>query len=75
MILENVCIKYQLMEDSSEFVGLINKILVNRLPQYLRNEFSLVSRISINERSFNTILVDLEELVVALLRTELVLLL
>jgi hypothetical protein len=63
MILENVCIKYQLMKDSSEFVGLINKILVNRLPQYLRNEFSLVSRISINERSFGTILVDLEELI------------
>jgi hypothetical protein len=63
MILENVCIKYQLMEDSSEFVNLINKILVNRLPQYLRNEFSLISRISINERSFNTILVDLEELI------------
>ncbi|MHA2120978.1 MAG: hypothetical protein ACW990_07205, partial [Promethearchaeota archaeon] len=63
MILENVCIKYHLMEDSSEFVGFINKILINRLPQYLRNEFSLLGRISINERSFNTILVDLEELI------------
>ena len=63
MILEDVCIKYNLMEDSSEFVRIINKILINRLPQYLKNEFSSISRISINERSFNTILMDLEELI------------
>ncbi len=61
--LENICLKYQLMEDSAEFVKIINKILVNRLPGYLKNEFSNISRISINERSFNTILVDLEELI------------
>ncbi|MFX1417564.1 MAG: hypothetical protein ACFE9N_01455 [Promethearchaeota archaeon] len=63
MILENVCLKYKLMEDSVEFVRMINKILINRLPSYLKNEFSTISRISINERSFNTILVDLEELI------------
>ncbi len=63
ILLENVCLKYKLMEDSAEFVRLINKILINRLPGYLKNEFSSISRISINERSFNTILVDLEELV------------
>jgi hypothetical protein len=63
IILENVCLKYKLMKDSAEFVRLINKILINRLPGYLKNEFSSVSRISINERSFNTILVDLEEFV------------
>ncbi|MFW9877014.1 MAG: hypothetical protein ACFFG0_28300 [Candidatus Thorarchaeota archaeon] len=63
MILENVCLKYKLMEDSEEFVRLINKILINRLPSYLKNEFSSISRISINERSFNTILADLEELI------------
>jgi len=63
MILESVCIKYQLMEDSSEFVRIINKILINRVPGYLKNEFSTISRISINERSFNTILVDLEDLI------------
>lgn len=63
MTLEDVCIKYNLMEDSSEFVRIINKILINRLPQYLKNEFNSISRISINERSFNTILVDLEELI------------
>ncbi|MHA2280770.1 MAG: hypothetical protein ACXAC5_07950 [Promethearchaeota archaeon] len=63
MILENVCIKYQLMEDSSEFINIIVKILINRIPQYLKNEFSSISRISINERSFNTILIDLEEVI------------
>ncbi|MFX1377017.1 MAG: hypothetical protein ACFFA0_14525 [Promethearchaeota archaeon] len=63
MILEDVCIKYNLLEDTSEFVGIINKILINRLPQYLKNEFSSIGRISINERSFNTILLDLEDLI------------
>lgn len=63
MILEQVCIRYQLLEDSSEFIRIINKILINRLPQELKNEFSNISRISINERSFTTILVDLEDLI------------
>ncbi|MDX1798272.1 MAG: hypothetical protein R3255_06455, partial [Candidatus Lokiarchaeia archaeon] len=63
ILIENVCVKYKLMEDSADFVHLINKILINRLPGYLKNEFSSISRISINERSFNTILTDLEELI------------
>ena len=63
IILEDVCLKYKLMADSAEFVRVINKILVNRLPGYLKNEFSNISRITINERSFDTILVDLEELI------------
>ncbi|UCD01656.1 MAG: hypothetical protein JSV23_01125 [Promethearchaeota archaeon] len=63
ILLEDVCLKYNLMQDSAEFVRLINKILINRLPGYLKNEFSNISRITINERSFNTILVDLEELI------------
>ncbi len=63
MVLENVCIKYQLMEDSSEFIRMVVKILINRLPQYLKNEFSSISRISINERSFSPILIDLEEVI------------
>lgn len=63
ILLESVCLKYKLTEDTAEFVRLINKILVNRLPGYLKNEFSNISRISINERSFSTILVDLEELI------------
>jgi len=63
ILLGSVCLKYKLMEDSAEFVRVINKILVNRLPGYLKNEFSNISRISINERSFSTILVNLEELI------------
>ncbi len=63
IVLENVCLKYKLMENSEEFVRTINKILINRLPGYLKNEFSSISRISINERSFNTLLVELEELI------------
>jgi len=63
ILLESVCLNYTLMDDSAEFVRIINKILINRLPGYLKNEFSNVSRITINERSFDTILVDLEELI------------
>ncbi|MFW9900554.1 MAG: hypothetical protein ACFFDY_04630 [Candidatus Thorarchaeota archaeon] len=63
ILLESVCLKYKLMEDSSEFVKIVNKILVNRLPGYLKNEFSNISKIAINERSFNIILVDLKELI------------
>ena len=63
MILEQVCIRYQLLEDSSEFVRIINKILINRLPQDLKNEFSNIGRLTINARSFKTILVDLEDLI------------
>ncbi len=63
ILLENVCLEYKLIEDSSEFVRNTNKILLNRLPGILKNELSNINRISINERSFNTILVDLEELI------------
>ncbi|MFW9999658.1 MAG: hypothetical protein ACFE9Q_00390 [Candidatus Hodarchaeota archaeon] len=63
ILIESVCLKYKLMEDPVEFVKFINKILVNRLPSYLKNEFSNISRININERSFNTILVDLEDFI------------
>ncbi len=63
VLFENVCLEYKLMEDSSEFVKTINKVLLNRLPGVLKNEFSSVNRITINERSFNMILIDLEELI------------
>ncbi|MFW9827417.1 MAG: hypothetical protein ACFFEY_07500 [Candidatus Thorarchaeota archaeon] len=63
IILENICLKYSLIENSVEFVKNINKILINRLPSYLKNEFSSISRISINPRSFDTILEDLEQLI------------
>ncbi|MHA1490229.1 MAG: hypothetical protein ACTSRI_11315 [Promethearchaeota archaeon] len=63
IFLENVNIKFQLMNDSTEFVKITNKILINRLPSYLKNEFTNLSRISINQRNFNSILIDLEELI------------
>ncbi|MBD3194391.1 MAG: CHAT domain-containing protein [Candidatus Lokiarchaeota archaeon] len=63
VILENVSIKYDLMEDSEAFVKLMNKILVNRIPTYLKNEFSNISRISINKRIFPTLEEDLKELI------------
>jgi len=63
VFIENVNDNFQLMENSEEFVKLMNKILVNRIPGYLKNEFHNLGKISINERNFNTILVDLEELI------------
>ncbi|MHA1668983.1 MAG: hypothetical protein ACTSV5_00240 [Promethearchaeota archaeon] len=63
ILLENINLNYQLMENSEEFVKHINKILQNRLPSYLKNEFSNLNRISVNERNFTTILGDLEELI------------
>jgi hypothetical protein len=66
VLLENVCLKYGLMEDSSEFVKVINKILINRIPSYLKNDFTNLNKIVINERNFSDILNDLDELVIYL---------
>lgn len=63
IILENVNINYKLLEESDDFVKIMNKILVNRLPGYLKNEFNNMSKISINERTFKTFLIELEELI------------
>jgi hypothetical protein len=63
VFIENVNGNFQLMENSEEFVKSMMKILVNRIPGYLKNEFSNLGKISINERNFNEILEDLEELV------------
>ncbi|MFX1412420.1 MAG: hypothetical protein ACFFA2_01160 [Promethearchaeota archaeon] len=63
IFLENINSKYNLVEDSSDFVQIMTKILVNRLPGYLKDEFGKLSRVSINERNFKEILVDLEELI------------
>jgi hypothetical protein len=62
IFLENISIKFNLME-GPEFVKTISKLLVNRLPSSLKGEFGKLTRISINERTFPTILADLEELV------------
>ncbi len=66
IFLENINNNYQLLENSPEFVQNINKILINRLPGYLKNEFSNLSRVTINERNFDGILVDLEDLILYL---------
>jgi hypothetical protein len=63
IFIENVNMQYLLMEDSEEFVNEMNKILVNRIPGYLKNEFSNTGKIVINERNFSTILGELEELI------------
>ncbi|MBN1214252.1 MAG: hypothetical protein JXA99_02300 [Candidatus Lokiarchaeota archaeon] len=63
IILENVNIKFNLLESSEDFIKAMNKILVNRIPNYLKNDFSNLSRISINERSFNAIQQDLVNLI------------
>ncbi|MBY9010662.1 MAG: hypothetical protein KGD74_12415 [Candidatus Lokiarchaeota archaeon] len=63
VFIENVNVNFQLMENSEEFVKIMIKILVNRIPGYLKNEFSNMGKISINERNFNTILGDLEGLI------------
>ena len=63
VFIESVNVNFHLMENSEEFVKLMNKILVNRIPGYLKNEFSNLGKISINERNFNTILGDLESLI------------
>ena len=63
VFIENVNMHYQLMDNSEEFVKEMNRILVNRIPGYLKNEFSNVGKITINERNFKTILGDLEELI------------
>jgi len=63
IVIENVSLNYQLKDDSDEFVKEMNKILVNRIPGYLKNEFNNMSKIIFNKSSFNTKLVELEELI------------
>ncbi len=63
IIIENVKIKYQLTGSSEEFVNSIYKLLINRLSEYLKTEFSRASRFSINERNYKAILRGMDELV------------
>jgi len=63
IFIENVNNHYHLIDSSEDFVKSMNKILVNRIPGYLKNEFSNLNKISINERNFNTNLIELEELI------------
>ncbi|MBD3211704.1 MAG: hypothetical protein GF311_03775 [Candidatus Lokiarchaeota archaeon] len=59
VILENVNIKFELLKDSEEFIHTMNKVLVNRIPNYLRDTFSNLSRIKINQGTFSSIKEDL----------------
>jgi len=62
IFIEDINIKYNLMEDSNEFVAIVQKLLVNRLTD-LKEVFSGLSRVSINERNFTQISADLEDLI------------
>jgi len=66
IILENVASRYGVSEQTKEFVGDVNKILVSRAPPELKSEFSKISRISIDESNFDEILSDLEGLIMYL---------
>ena len=61
IVIESVALDF--LEDNLEFISEINKILVNRLPNYLKEDFSNLRKVSINERNFNEILIDLEDLI------------
>ena len=66
VFMENINIKYQIVEDSKdsqEFVQNINKILTNHIPHFLREDFSTMRKITVNEQNFSSILTDLEELI------------
>lgn len=60
--IETVNIKYELVENSRNFANIINKLLSNRLPSYLKSEFGNLGRVEINERNLDQNLEDLEKL-------------
>ena len=63
VLLVNTNLEYNLMLDSDEFVKYISKILVNRIPSYLKNDLSEVTKIQFNERNYQTYVDDLNELI------------
>jgi len=66
VFLENINFKYNLEEKSSDFINLMNKLMLNRIPDYLKDEFRNLSRITINNRTYKNILSDLDELILYL---------
>jgi hypothetical protein len=64
VFLENVNIKYNLTkdEDEQDFIQNIYKILADRLPNYLEEDFDNMSKITINDSNFSSTLGELEEL-------------
>ena len=63
VLLENINLNFNLMEDSNEFVKTISKILINRIPSYLKNIFSDLNKIQINERNYESYIPELDELI------------
>jgi hypothetical protein len=63
VLIENVDIKYQLTDNSQEFVKTVQVLLINRLSSYLKNVFSDLGKININSRNFSSILEELEDLI------------
>ena len=63
LILENININYQLTPDSDDFVKEMVRILSYRIPGYLKNEFSKLNKIVINENTYRKIIEDLEDLI------------
>lgn len=66
IFLENIGISYQLKENSEDFVREIRNIMKIKLSPELKNEFSLLSRIKIDENNFSRVFTDLESLLMYL---------
>ncbi len=62
ILLENVNLRYQLSHNS-DFVKEVSGLLLNRIPNDLKNEFGNLKRITMNERSFASFIPDLEDLI------------
>ncbi|TFG22824.1 MAG: hypothetical protein EU532_14045, partial [Promethearchaeota archaeon] len=63
ILLENINLNFNLMEDSNEFVKIISKILINRIPSYLKNDFNELNKIQINERNYESYITEFDDLI------------
>ncbi|MFX0073531.1 MAG: hypothetical protein ACFFAO_20840, partial [Candidatus Hermodarchaeota archaeon] len=63
LFIENLNNDFQITQNSQDFVSELNKILVNRLPTYLKEDFANLRKISLNQQNFKEILKDLENLI------------
>lgn len=66
IFLENIGISFQLKENPEEFIREIRNIMKIKLSPELKNEFSLLLRIKIDENNFSRIFTDLENLLMYL---------
>ena len=63
VILEHININYQLSPNSDDFVKDMVKILSHRIPGYLKDEFSNLSKIVVNKITYREFIEELENLV------------